>query len=75
MFPLSLSSTAFTWFTSLAPNSIFTWAQLEQNFINTFILTISSLDYHILPPLNKSIMSLLPITLGDLEILGIGALI
>jgi hypothetical protein len=24
MFPLSLSSTAFTWFTSLAPNSIFT---------------------------------------------------
>jgi hypothetical protein len=29
MFPLSLSDTAFTWFTSLAPNSIFTWAQLE----------------------------------------------
>jgi hypothetical protein len=32
MFPLSLSSIAFTWFTSLAPNSIFTWAQLEQKF-------------------------------------------
>jgi hypothetical protein len=32
MFPLSLSVTAFTWFTSLAPNSIFTWAQLEQKF-------------------------------------------
>jgi hypothetical protein len=30
MFPLSLSGTTFTWFTSLAPNSIFTWAQLEQ---------------------------------------------
>jgi hypothetical protein len=29
MFHLSLSGTAFTWFTSLAPNSIFTWAQLE----------------------------------------------
>jgi hypothetical protein len=27
--PLSLSDTAFTWFTSLAPNSIFTWTQLE----------------------------------------------
>jgi hypothetical protein len=27
MFHLSLSGTAFTWFTSLAPNSIFTWAQ------------------------------------------------
>jgi hypothetical protein len=26
LFPLSLSGTAFTWFTSLAPNSIFTWA-------------------------------------------------
>jgi hypothetical protein len=29
MFPLSLSVTTFTWFTSLAPNSILTWAQLE----------------------------------------------
>jgi hypothetical protein len=29
IFPLSLSGTASTWFTSLAPNSIFTWAQLE----------------------------------------------
>jgi hypothetical protein len=32
IFPLSLSDTTFTWFTSLAPNSIFTWAQLEQKF-------------------------------------------
>jgi hypothetical protein len=32
IFPLSLSGTTFTWFTSLAPNSIFTWAQLEQKF-------------------------------------------
>jgi hypothetical protein len=29
IFPLCLSGTMFTWFTSLAPNSIFTWAQLE----------------------------------------------
>jgi hypothetical protein len=29
MFPLSLSITTFTLFTSLAPNSIFTWTQLE----------------------------------------------
>jgi hypothetical protein len=29
MFPLLLSGTAFTWFTPLAPNSIFIWAQLE----------------------------------------------
>jgi DNA-binding response OmpR family regulator len=36
MFPLSLSGTAFTWFTSLAPNSIFTWAQLEQKIYEYF---------------------------------------
>jgi hypothetical protein len=36
MFPLSLISTAFTWFTSLAPNFIFTWAQLEQKFHEYF---------------------------------------
>jgi hypothetical protein len=36
MLPLSLSGTTFTWFTSLAPNSIFTWAQLEQKFHEYF---------------------------------------
>jgi hypothetical protein len=36
MFPLSLSGTAFTWFTSLAPNSVFTWTQLEQKFHEYF---------------------------------------
>jgi hypothetical protein len=39
--------------------------------MNTFILTIPSLDCHILLPLNKSIMGLTPIALGGLEILGI----
>jgi hypothetical protein len=36
MFPLSLSGTTFSWLTSLAPNSIFTWAQLEQKFYEYF---------------------------------------
>jgi hypothetical protein len=36
MFHLSLPGTAFTWFTSLAPNSIFTWDQLEQKFYEYF---------------------------------------
>jgi hypothetical protein len=36
IFPLSLSDTAFTWFTSLVPNSILTWAQLEQKFLEYF---------------------------------------
>jgi hypothetical protein len=31
-----LSDTTFTWFTSLAPNSVFTWAQLEQKFHEYF---------------------------------------
>jgi hypothetical protein len=75
IFPLSLSGTTFTWFTSLAPNSVFTWAQLEQNLMNTFTLMIPRLDCLILPPLSKSIISLPPITLGDLWILGIDVLI
>jgi hypothetical protein len=36
MIHLSLSGTAFTWFSSLTPNSIFTWAQLEQKFHEYF---------------------------------------
>ena len=32
LFPRSLSGVAFTWFLSLAPNSITTWSQLEQKF-------------------------------------------
>jgi hypothetical protein len=35
-FPLSLFGTVFTWFSSLAPNSIFTWAQLQQKFHEYF---------------------------------------
>jgi hypothetical protein len=48
LFPLSLSNTTFTWFSSLAPNSIFTWDQLEHKFHEYFILEILSLDFHIL---------------------------
>jgi hypothetical protein len=36
MIPLSLSDTAFTWFTCIAPNSIFTGAHLEQKFHEYF---------------------------------------
>jgi hypothetical protein len=36
MLPLYLSCGAFTWFTSLAPKSIFTWAQLEQKIHEYF---------------------------------------
>jgi hypothetical protein len=36
LFPLSLSSTTFNWFTSLAPNSIYTWVSLEEKFHEYF---------------------------------------
>ena len=35
-FPLSLSGAAFTWFISLPPNSVFTFADLEQKFHDYF---------------------------------------
>jgi hypothetical protein len=36
MFPLSLFGTTFTWFTYFAPNSIFTWVQLDQKLHEYF---------------------------------------
>jgi hypothetical protein len=36
MFPLLLSGTAFTWLTSFAPNTVFTWAQFEHKFHEYF---------------------------------------
>ena len=35
-FSLSLTGTAFSWFSSLAPNSIGSWEQLEQKFHEHF---------------------------------------
>ena len=36
LFSLSLTGTAFSWFLSLAPNSIRSWDELEQKFHNHF---------------------------------------
>jgi hypothetical protein len=36
LLPLSLSHTAFNWFTSLAPNSVSTWVGLEEKFHEAF---------------------------------------
>jgi hypothetical protein len=43
LFPLSLTGTAFAWFSPLAPNSIDSWNQLEQKFHDHFF----SGDYHL----------------------------
>jgi hypothetical protein len=37
-FPLSLTGTTFTWFTSLPICSIDSWAELEETFHEHFIL-------------------------------------
>jgi hypothetical protein len=42
--------------------------------MSIFILVTLSLDYHVLLPLSKNIMSLSSSTLGDLETLGTDAL-
>jgi hypothetical protein len=75
MFPLFLSDAAFTWFTSLAPNSIFTWAQLEQKNHKHFYSSDTELRLSHLTAIKKSIMSLPLIILGGLELLEISALI
>jgi len=36
LFSLSLTGTAFSWFSSLAPNSIQSWNQLEHKFHDRF---------------------------------------
>jgi hypothetical protein len=36
LFSLSLTGTSFSWFYSLAPNSIGSWGQLEQKFHEHF---------------------------------------
>jgi len=38
LFSSSLSGSAFTWFISLPPNSVITWADLEKQFHKYFIL-------------------------------------
>ena len=42
-FPLSLSGAAFTWFISLPPNSVFTFADLEQKFHDYFFTSETEL--------------------------------
>jgi hypothetical protein len=42
LFSLSLTGTAFTWYATLPPNSILSWGDLEQNFMNISSLAIMS---------------------------------
>jgi hypothetical protein len=44
LFSLSLTGTAFTWFATFPPNSIFSWGDLEQNFHEHFFSGDYELD-------------------------------
>jgi hypothetical protein len=66
-FPLSLTGIAFAWFTTLPSYSISSWAELEKSFIVTFIVEPKKLDCLILHRFVKGVMSLLLISLSDLE--------
>jgi hypothetical protein len=75
MFPLFLYVTTFTWFTSLVPNSIFPWAQIEQKFHEYFYSGDTEIRLSHLTTIKQIIMSKPLITLGGLAILEIGVLI
>ena len=55
LFTLSLSGTAFTWFISLPPNSVFTFADLEQKFHDHFFSGKTELKLSHLTSVNQKI--------------------
>ena len=69
LFPLSLSGAAFIWFISLPPNSVRTWADLEQKFHDYFFNGETELKLSALTRLSKRYMKVLLNILEDLEIL------
>ena len=58
LFSLSLTGTAFSWFSSLAPNSIVSWEQLEQKFHEHFFCGHNELNHR----LDRCMMNLSMIT-------------
>ena len=71
LFSLSLTKTAFSWFSSFAPNSIQSWNQLETwnvSFMIVFIMGTMMLNCRICHWLGKAKMSLLRITSEGLKI-------
>ena len=56
-FPLSLTGTAFAWFTSLPSCSIGSWAELEEKFYNHFYNGAHELDCLISHRIVKGVMS------------------
>ena len=69
LFPLSLSGAAFNWFISLPPNSVFTFADLEQKFHDYFFTGETELRLSHLSSVKQKIHEGVLSILEDLEIL------
>ena len=68
LFSLSLTGTAFSWFSSLAPNSILNWNQLESKFRDQFCSGENEAKLLDLTSLSKAEMSSHLIISGGLKI-------
>src|SRR6266540_2584008 len=67
LFPLSLTGTAFSWFSSLPVGTITTWYYLEKKFHEHFYSGDNELKLSHLTSVKKKIMNRPPITSKDLE--------
>jgi len=68
LFSLSLTGTTFSWFSSLAPNSILNWNQLESKFRDQFCSGENEAKLLDLTSLSKAEMSSHLIISGGLKI-------
>ena len=55
LFPLSLSGAAFTWFILLPPNSVHTWADLEQKFYDYLFNGETELRFSLLTSIKQKL--------------------
>ena len=75
LFPLSLSGAAFTWFISLPPNSVFTFADLEQKFHDYFFTGETELKLSHLTSVKQKIHKGVADILEDLDTLETDAIV
>ena len=67
LFSLYLTGTAFSWFSSLPPNSVRSWDELEQKFHDHFYSGVNEAKLIDLTSVKQVEMSLSMITLQDLK--------
>ena len=67
LFSLSLTGTSFSWFSSLPPNSVHSWNELEQKLYDHFYSGVNEAKLTDLTLVNRVEMSPSMITLEDLK--------